>query len=387
MKVSVVIPSFYPAVIYGGPIFTSLHTGQELAKIGLKVKVSTTNANMTKRLDIVPNIWHKEEENLFVKYYNETIINKFSFQLFFGLWKDIKEADVIHIQGLFSYPIPIALFYAKILKKKVLLTPHGTLGSWCLSSGSRLKPLWLKWLIQPFNSEILWHATAEMEKREILSIFPNVQVEVIANGIQKNEFEKYNCLTSQQFVKKYTNLEFEAHKIIVSMGRLQKKKGFDILISAFVEVLKDYPDSVLCIAGQDEGEKENLLAQIRRLKLSSNVFLVGQISGQVKVDFLANADVFVLPSHNENFGIVYAESLAAGTPIVASKNTPWAEVEDADCGKWVDNNVVATSKAMVKMLDADREQMRINSKKLATKYFWENIAQQFVKTFNEMEKQ
>ena len=70
---------------------------------------------------------------------------------------------------------------------------------------------------------------------------------------------------------------------------------------------------------------------------------------QEKVDFFVNADLFVLPSHNENFGLVYVEALAAGTPVVASKNTPWEEVEDANCGKWVNNCVVETAKAMIEM--------------------------------------
>ena len=63
MKLVVIIPSFYPAVVYGGPIFTSLHTAEELAKLGIEVRVSTTNANMTKRLNIAPNIWHQKNNN------------------------------------------------------------------------------------------------------------------------------------------------------------------------------------------------------------------------------------------------------------------------------------------------------------------------------------
>ena len=384
MKLSVVIPSFYPAVVYGGPIFTSLHTVEELAKLGIKVRVSTTNANMTKRLDIKPNVWHKQNDNLFVKYYNETIINKLSIYLLLRLWKDIREADVVHIQGLFSYPVPIALLYAKLFKKRVLLTPHGTLGQWCLASGSRFKSLWLKWLIKPFNNTTIWHATAEMEKMEILSIFPDANVKVIANGIQLKEFKKFNVLIQNAFIKKYTNKTLDAEKVIISMGRLQKKKGFDVLIDSFVKVLEQYPCAKLLIAGQDEGEKENLTQQIEKLCLQDKAFLVGAISGQEKIDFLSNADLFVLPSHNENFGIVYAESLAAGTPIVASKNTPWSEVEEADCGKWVNNSVDKTAKAMVEMLRKDREIMRMNAKDLAKKYDWRNIAVQFKKVFEKM---
>ena len=131
-------------------------------------------------------------------------------------------------------------------------------------------------------------------------------------------------------------------------------------------------------------EKNNLENQINKLNLNKKVFLIGQISGQDKIDFLANADLFCLPSHNENFGNVYVESLATGTPIVASKMTPWSEVEDYDCGKWIKNNIEETSKAMNEVLEKDREIMKINSKKLAFKYDWKTIANNFKKLYESM---
>lgn len=118
--------------------------------------------------------------------------------------------------------------------------------------------------------------------------------------------------------------------------------------------------------------------------MTENAFLIGLITGQDKIDFLTNADLFVLPSHNENFGVVYLESLAAGTPIVASKNTPWSEIEEADCGKWVNNTIEETSDAMLEMLKKDREQMRINAKDFAQQYDWKNIAVQFKAVFESM---
>ncbi len=385
MKLEVVIPSFYPAVVYGGPIFTSLQTVEELAKIGIEIRVSTTNANKGSKLNVKTNKWEKKDKNIFIKYYNETIVDKISFPLLFSLWKDIKDSDIVHVQGLFSTPTPIALIYAKLFHKKVLLTPHGTLGHWCLVSGSRFKSLWLKWLIQPYLSNVIWHASSEKEKLEILSVYSNVNIQVIANGININEFEKINIMNQLEFINKFCDYKkSDVTKIIVSMGRLQRVKGFNILINSFVKVLKQYPNTKLLIAGQDEGEKQNLLDQIIQNHLENNVFLVGQISGQDKVDFLANANLFVLPSHSENFGIVYAESLAAGTPIVASKYTPWSEVEEADCGKWVNNCVDETADAILEMFEKDREQMRTNSKQLAKKYDWKNIALQFKEVFEKM---
>ena len=91
-----------------------------------------------------------------------------------------------------------------------------------------------------------------------------------------------------------------------------------------------------------------------------------------------------MPSHNENFGIVYAESLAAGTPIIASTKTPWNEVVENDCGKWINNTIEETAKAINEILERDREIMKINSKILALKYNWTNVAKEFKNLFENM---
>lgn len=378
MKINLIIPSFYPATIYGGPIFSTLHTCKELAKLeNIDINVSTTNTNMYSKLDVETNKDIKFEDNFYVKYYDETKVDKFSLQLFLNVWKDIKKADIAHIQAIFNTPVPISLLYAKLFKKPIVLSPRGSLGEWCIGNGSRFKTMWLNYLLKPLVKNITWHATAEQEKDEILTHYPDAKVAIIPNGIEYDKFQISNFLSKNEYIKKFTNQDCEPNKIVVSMGRLQKKKGFDILIDSFLETLKSFPNSILLIAGSDEGEEENLKKQIKTLNLENNVFLVGNISGQDKIDFLANADLFCLPSHNENFGNVYVESLASGTPIVASKMTPWSEVEDYECGKWVKNSIEETSKAMNEVLKKDREMMRINSKKLAFMYDWKTIANNF----------
>lgn len=378
MKINLIIPSFYPATIFGGPIFSTLHTCKELAKLkDIRINVSTTNTNMHDKLDVETNKDIKFEDNFYVKYYDEIKVDKFSLQLYLNVWKDIKSSDIIHIQAIFNTPVPISLFYAKLFRKPIILSPRGSLGLWCLDNGSKFKSLWLNKLLKPLVKNITWHATAQQEKDEILSVYPNAKVEIIPNGIEYDKFQISNNLSKSEYCKKFTNHDFEPNKIIISMGRLQKKKGFDILIDSFNETLKLFPNSILLIAGSDEGEEENLKKQIKNLNLEKNIFLVGAILGQDKIDFLANADLFSLPSHNENFGNVYVESLATGTPIVASKMTPWSEVEKYNCGKWVENSIKETSNAMNEVLSYDRETMRINSKKLAHKYDWKNIAIEF----------
>ena len=185
MKINLIIPSFYPATVFGGPIFSTLHTCKELSKLdNININVSTTNTNMHDKLDVETNKDIRFEDNFYVKYYDETIINRFSFQLLINIWKDIEKSDIIHIQGIFDTPTPISLFYAKLFNKPVLLSPRGSLGIWCIGNGSKFKTIWLNYLLKPLVKNINWHATAQQEKDEILSIYPDAKVEIIPNGIE-----------------------------------------------------------------------------------------------------------------------------------------------------------------------------------------------------------
>ena len=386
MKICVIIPSFYPAISYGGPIFSSLNACKELSKIpNMEISVSTTNINMDKgKLNVLTNKWVKFREKFYVKYYSVLLLG-FSLGLYLNLWRDIKKADVVHIQGIFNSPIPIALLYATALGRPIILSPRGVLGSWCLERRNILKKIWLNFFIKPFALRVIWHATGDSEKDEILSLYPRAQVEVISNGVFIDEFRKFKSLSKKDYIQKFTNHRCKTvNKIIVSMGRLTKKKGFDILIEAFNQILPHHRDSCLLIAGPDETEGKKLLDLISELNLSQNVFLIGALEKQEKINFLANADLFVLPSHNENFGNVYVESLAAGTPIVASLNTPWQHVEYYKCGKWVANNIDTTFRAMLEILRSDRSTMRNNSLELSRNYDWSAVALEFKTLFKKL---
>ena len=376
-----IIPSFYPAVIYGGPIFSTLNTCKELKKQGCFIKVCTTNANGNKKLEVLSGKYTCSF-GFPVKYYNETIIGKFSASLFVNLWKDIKEVKVVHIQSIFSTPTPIALFYCFLLNKTILLSPRGSLGAWCIGQGSLFKKLWLSFLIKPFLKKVTWHATAEQEKQEIICLFGIKQrVEIIPNGIDANEFLGSN-IDQDFFLKQYGVKPTE--KIVVSIGRIEKKKGFDILIRAIALLNKDFESVKLYIAGPDYGEKATLQSLVSDLNIGNSVTFVGSIKGQEKIDFLGAADVFAMPSHNENFGNVYAEALACGTPIVASTNTPWQEVEEAGCGHWVENTPEKTAVAIESLLNGNRDELRNCSKRYIAKFDWKYIASSFKKVYEKL---
>lgn len=366
MKVALVIPSFYPATVYGGSTFASYHLTREAAKNGVDIRVSTTNANGKTSLDVISNSF-VELDTFRVKYYHEQWIKFFSFRLLFGLWKDLKAADVLHLQAVFSYPTPIALFYAVLLNKKVLFSPRGSLSEYTFQSGSLIKKIWLKLLIKPFIKKVFWHATSIKEREEIKSFFPEAKVYLISDGTYVEEMKSV-----------------EKENYIAAIGRIHPVKGYDLLIESFAQMQNKYPDLLLKIAGKDDGCKADLEELVKRHGLTDKVSFLGNISGEEKESFLCKAKCLVMPSHTENFGIVAVEAMAQGTPVVASTNTPWEIIEKRKAGFWAENNPIDLKKSIVSLLEVKNNEYEKNAHSLAKEYDWRHIAKQYQQVLEEI---
>jgi glycosyltransferase involved in cell wall biosynthesis len=231
--------------------------------------------------------------------------------------------------------------------------------------------------------------TSPAEEKDVLSVYPSAKTFVIPNGVNEELFSLSDKPKDKSFYNKFTGFDCTDKKIIISMGRLDKVKGFNILIESIGMIAKLVPnlpdgkagllrDLVLFIAGEDFGEKKNLEILIDKLALKEKVFLIGRIDGLDKIKFLRNADVFALASHHENFGMVIAEALAAGTPVIASRNTPWQDVEKQNCGKWIENTPEKFAEAINEILNGDTLQMGKNGSQYISENFdWESISIQF----------
>lgn len=123
-------------------------------------------------------------------------------------------------------------------------------------------------------------------------------------------------------------------RLAISMGRLHPKKGIDLLIEAYAASLARNPEWELVIAGPDQvGERLKLQALATQLGVAGRITWTGMLSGSLKWGGLAAAEVFVLPSHQENFGIVVTEALACGLPVIISdKVNIWREISDHQAG-------------------------------------------------------
>ena len=379
MRICLVSSSFYPATFYGGPISATWDLSKKLAEKGIEVYVSTTNANGSKKLDVECNKYLKKEENVFVKYYNEQITNKFSLSFLFGIWSDIKKSDIVYIQYLFHYTVLFSLLFSVFQKKKIVVCPRGSFSVFTLNNKLPfIKLLWLNFLIKPMINKIIWQASSYLEERDILNKFPNADVEIINDGIDYESFQNSILVSRNELLNKFTGITFDdVSNIFFSMGRLHKIKGFDVLIDAFNLFLEKDKYAKLIIAGGDDGVGKKLENQIKKLNLSSSVFLIGAVNFEDKKLLLNNCDYFTLASEFESFGIVIAEALSCGKPVVVSNKTPWKDIQINNCGILADNEKNSFNDAFSKIINEKYDSSLIKNY-VKKNYDWLVIVDKFI---------
>ena len=382
MRICLVSSSFYPATFYGGPISATWDLSKKLAEKGIEVYVSTTNANGSKKLDVEYNKYLRKEENVFVKYYNEQITNKFSLSFIFGIWSDIKKSDIVYIQYLFHYTVLFSLLFSVFQNKKVVLCPRGSLSSWGLNYKHKwIKMIWLTFFISPFVKNVIWQACSYLEFTDIKNIFNKSKIVEINDGIDFASFQDSDKISKLELINRFSNQDFQiVSDVFFSMGRLHMIKGFDVLIDAFNLFLEKDKHAKLIIAGGDDGVGEQLKSQIEKLNLSSSVFLIGAVNFESKKLLLNNCDYFTLASEFESFGIVIAEALSCGKPVVVSNKTSWKDIQINNCGILADNEKNSFNDAFSKIINEKYDSSLIKNY-VKKNYDWVVIVDKFINLF------
>ena len=183
-------------------------------------------------------------------------------------------------------------------------------------------------------------------------------------------------------------LEYFPHlcgkRIFLFLSRIHPKKGVDILIEAFAEVASEDHSLHLVIAGPDQvGLQESLQQRSDELGISEHITWPGMLSGDLKWGAFRCAELFCLPSHQENFGIVVAEALACGLPVVIAEPVNIsADVATANAGIVHADTAISTTKALqqwLSMTPADRAEMGERGRKLfADRYDFASVAKNLI---------
>lgn len=313
-KVLHVIPSVGPA--RGGPSMAVRAMAHGLALIGVDVHVLTTDDNGRDRLQI-PHAVPVIEDDVTYRYFpRQTHVYQFSWPLARWLARHVQDYDLLHIHTLFAYPTIAAAHWARARHIPYIVRPLGTLNRWGIETR---RPLLKKLSMRCFERRILSnaavvHFTSEQERLEAQAAGIGNPSIVIANPVHTPASSRN---AAGQFFAQYPDLS--GRPILLFLSRLDRVKGLDLLLPAFAKLRAQLPEAALVIAGAGDPEfVAGLRQQAARLGIAAAITWTGLLGDEQKRAAFDAADMFVLPSYSENFGLAAAEALACGLPVVVS---------------------------------------------------------------------
>lgn len=277
--------------------------------------------------------------------------------------------DLFHGQAIWDLPVHQMAKLARRKNKPYVITPRGMLEPWSLSQKKWKKKIAL-WLYQneDLRKASCLHATAVMEAQSFRKLGFTNPIAIIPNGVPIEEYKIKDFKTRT------------LNKKILFLSRIHEKKGLEFLILAWSQLPQELKKGwVIDIVGNGDSDYiESLRRKILNLGLSNEICIKPPIYGTDKLDAYQEADLFVLPTFSENFGIVIAEALAAGTPVITTKGAPWEDLEIYNCGWYIDIGEEPLRKALVIALtttEIQYEKMGRNGRKLIEeKYSMEAVA-------------
>lgn len=255
-------------------------------------------------------------------------------------------SDIVHNHGLWLLPNVYAAQAATRGGRPFVVSPRGMLALEALRFSKWKKRLfWQLVQSQAFRETALWHATSDQEASEIRAFGITAPIAVIPNGIDLPP-------ASQDAPRGAPG------RSLLSLGRLHPKKGLDRLVRAWATVSSQRPDWRLRIVGPDEGGHAAALRALASELAAPRLDVEPALYGDDKWRALRSADIFVLPTRSENFGLSVAEALAAGTPVICTTGAPWEGLRSEGCGWWIDQGVEPLAAALLEATDVPPEHLK-----------------------------
>ena len=281
------------------------------------------------------------------------------------------DINLVHNHSLWMMPNVYPGWVAQKLSLPYFVSPHGTLSEYAFSSGSIVKKVFWPLVQRPSLDAVThFHATAYSEYEDIRRMGFKQPIAVIPNGVD------IPLLTKKLSSNKRT---------LLFLSRIHKKKGLDLLLRAWSTVHVKYPEWILRIVGPDNGgyitELEALSAELRLQRIEFS----GPLYGDEKWTAYRDADLFVLPTRSENFGVAVAEALAAGTPAIVTKGAPWEGLEEKNAGWWIDIGVDPLVACLTDAMSREPDVLEAMGMRgrlwMEQDYSWATIGQHMLQTY------
>jgi glycosyltransferase involved in cell wall biosynthesis len=329
MRITFVIPYFYPALGYGGTPRLAYDMGRALTRRGHEVTVLTTDAGGEKRIagNVVTAIHTNGLDGMRVHFY-KNVSNALAYRhrvffplgFFLNIRRRLRETEIVHIHDLRSFLSVASHYAARSLRIPYVLSPHGG-----------LQHLGKKSLKMGFDA--VWGRSVLKDASALCAISPLEELDAALYGIPKQRIYPFppaidtdhykNLPRRGEFIARWG---LQGRKIVLFLGRLHWVKGADVLIEA-IGRLPALRDLHLVIAGPDDGAEKQLRSLIKSKGLEDKVTFTGFLDDRQKINALVDSDVVVIPSRREGFSLTVLETMAAETPVILTSA--------CDLGDWI----------------------------------------------------
>ena len=379
MKVLHVVPTYWPAVRYGGPIYSVHGLCAALATKSLDINVITTSVDGRIDTDVEHGkVCFKDDVKIF--YYQSQHLRRiyYSPQLRQALKGNMKKFDIVHLHSIFLYPTNIAARLAVKYKIPYVVSPRGMLEKALIKNKSTIaKSIWLKLFEKKTLEQAdLIHLTSDREQQKLSEFNYNFpKTVVIPNGVDLDSLNGIQNLNKASVFQ------------VLFIGRLSWKKQIGKLIESLT--LLDFSVKLI-IAGNDE---EKYIPYLKRLidnlrineKDHINIDFVGAQYGDKKKQLFITSNVMVLPSLSENFGNTVIESLAMGCPVIVTPEVGASEVvRKSDSGLITDGTAedIAKKIGYLKQNPEMAKQMSQNGvDEIKKNYLWSIVADSMIDAY------
>jgi len=392
MKLLCVIPSYWPAFQYGGPIASVHGLNKALAKKGVDVTVYTTNVGLHGKVPVNREVNVDGVKVFYFRFsklfeFMGTTGWQFSWQMTKALKRNLRAFDLIYLSAVWNYPTAAAACCSRRYKKPYVIAPRGVLYPYTAGRKTWKKRPYYELIVRrDLKNAVAIHYTTKAEAEQC---HPRLHLRnrtiIIPNGIDLTEF--VDLPGKRRLRGRYPVLKDK--RVLLFLSRINWKKGLDLLAKAYGRLARERDDVHLLVVGPDEaGYKRKVIGWLKDEEALDRVTFTGMLTGDEKLAAYVGSDLFVLPSYSENFGMVVIEAMACGLPVVISDQVGvYKEVQRARAGVVVPPDSADLYTALVKLLDnkGESQEMGWRGKAVVEEQFAvEKVADRMIEAFEEI---
>lgn len=290
-----------------------------------------------------------------------------------ALTSNARSTDVMHNHSLWMMPNIYPAQAIKHTRCALVTSPRGTLSPAALRrSAWRKRVMW--WLCQgkAVRASHCFHATSEQEMMDIRNAGLRGPIALIPNGIDIAPLADDSGATT-------------GNRRVLYLSRIHPIKGIETLLKAWSKIEIQIPDWELQIVGPGEPSYVRSLQSLAESLNLRRVVFEGPRYGKTKREAYHSAELFVLPSHSENFGMAVAEALAHGVPAIVTQGAPWSGLNTHDCGWWIPHDDAVLAECMLAAANLSRAELRTKGRHgrdwMLQEFSWAKVGKQMHESY------